>query len=66
MQAARAALPELDAAIEAGELVPLREHVHRHGRSYAPREQIRLSLGGDLDPEPYLALARSRAGVATA
>lgn len=67
-QAARAALPGLDGAIEAGELGPLhdwlRERVHRYGRTYEPREQIRVALGGDLDPQPYLAFARARAGVA--
>jgi len=66
-QAARAALADLDDAIEAGELGPLREwlreRVHRYGRTYEPREQIRVALGGDLDPEPYLAFVRARAGV---
>ena len=62
--AAHAALPGLDEAIEAGELGPLRdwlrERVHRHGRTHLPREQMRIALGADLDPEPYLAFARAR------
>ncbi len=62
---ARAALPELDAQLEAGELAPLRdwlgETVHRHGRRMEPRELIRAATGGELDAGPYLAYARARA-----
>ena len=32
----------------------LREHVHRHGRKFLPREIIRRATGSDLTPEPYL------------
>ncbi len=32
----------------------LREHVHRHGRKFLPKEIIARATGGDLSPEPYL------------
>lgn len=67
--AAQASLPGLDAAIEAGELEPLRawlgERIHRYGRTHEPREQIRIALGTDLDPGPYLAFARARSNAAS-
>ena len=62
---ARAALGDLDAQLEAGDLAPLRdwlrEHVHRHGKRLEPRELIHSATGRELDPEPYLAYARARA-----
>ncbi len=62
--AADADLGGLDAAVEAGDLAPLRdwlrERVHRHGRTHEPRDLVRLALGGDLDAGPYLAFARER------
>jgi carboxypeptidase Taq len=57
--AAREALPELEEQIEAGEFAPLREwlreHLHRHGRKFTPRETLARVVGGPIDPEPYLA-----------
>ena len=64
-ESARAAIGDLDARLEAGDLAPLRgwlaEAVHRHGKRLEPRELIRGATGRDLDPEPYLAYARARA-----
>ena len=48
----------MDAMLAAGEFGPLRdwlrEHVHRHGRRYAPAELCRLATGSDLDAGPFL------------
>jgi carboxypeptidase Taq len=64
-EAARESLPGLDETIEAGDFEPLREwlrdRIHRYGRTYEPSDLIRLALGRDLDPAPYLAFARDRA-----
>jgi len=38
----------------------LREHVHRHGRKFLPREIIRRATGSDLTPEPYLQYLRRK------
>ncbi len=58
----RADLPDLDDAIRAGELRPLREwlgeHVHRHGRKFTQRELVRRATRGELSPEPLLAYLR--------
>jgi carboxypeptidase Taq len=51
-------LPELDEAIEAGDFAPLRdwlrEHVHRHGRIFAPRELLHRITGQELQVEPLM------------
>lgn len=64
-ESARAALGDLDAQLEAGDLAPLRawlrEAVHRHGRRLDPKDVIRGATGRELDPEPYLIYARARA-----
>jgi carboxypeptidase Taq len=56
--AARAALPDLDDRLAAGDCAPLRdwlrEHVHRHGRALMPNEIIERATGGPLDPQPFL------------
>ena len=65
-QAARAALPDLDAQLAAGELAPLREwlreHLHVLGRRFTPAETLRRVAGGPLDPEPYLAYLQAKVG----
>jgi carboxypeptidase Taq len=56
--AARAALPELDSQLAAGELAPLRdfmaERVYREGGKFEPAEMIQRAVGGPLDPAPLL------------
>jgi carboxypeptidase Taq len=53
-----------DAQIERGEFAPvrewLREHVHRHGRKYPPRELLRRVTGDDLRVEPFLRYLRAK------
>jgi carboxypeptidase Taq len=55
----RAELPDLDERFAAGDFAPLRawlgEHVHRHGRRMLPGELLERTVGGPLDPGPYLA-----------
>ena len=55
---ARADLPGLDAAFEAGDYAPLRdwlrERLHRHGRKFRPGETLERAVGGPIDPEPYV------------
>ncbi len=62
--AARAALPDLDASLAAGEGAPLREwmreHVHRQGRRLDPPELLRRATGQELDPEPQLDYLREK------
>ena len=62
--AAQAALPDLDAALAAGDGSPLldwlREHVHRHGRTLEPDELLRRATGSDLDPQPVLDYLREK------
>jgi len=55
---AEADLGDFDEQFEHGEFDPLvewlREHVHRYGRLYEPRELLERAVGGPIDPEPYL------------
>jgi carboxypeptidase Taq len=57
-------LPELDQRIAEGELAPLREwlreHVHRHGRIFEPRELLRRVTGEELQVEPLVDYLRGR------
>jgi carboxypeptidase Taq len=61
---ARADLPSLDDDIERGEFAPLRdwlrEHLHRHGRSFPPSELLERAAGGPLDAGPYLRYLRGK------
>jgi carboxypeptidase Taq len=54
----RGDIPDLDGRIEAGEFGALaewlREHLHRHGRKFTPKETLELVTGSPIDPEPYL------------
>jgi carboxypeptidase Taq len=63
--AARAALPNLDADLEAVNLAPLREwlreHLHHHGRRMEPRDLLVAAIGSELAVAPYLEYARARA-----
>jgi len=55
---AEADLGDLDEQFERGEFRQLvewlREHVHRYGRMYEPKELMQRAAGGPIDPEPYL------------
>jgi carboxypeptidase Taq len=58
-EAASDDVPDLSSAIEQGDFAPLREwlreHVHRHGRRWPPRELLRRATGQELSVEPFLA-----------
>ena len=60
------AIPDLDDQFEHGrfgELLHwLREHLHRHGRKFTPRETLERVVGGGLDAEPYLAYLNAKLG----
>ena len=57
-QRAREDLPDLDGALAAGDGSALRswlgEHVHRYGRTLAPRELVRRATGSAIRVEPFL------------
>ncbi|HXE44396.1 MAG TPA: carboxypeptidase M32 [Conexibacter sp.] len=63
---ARADLPELDAALAAGDGSGLRawlgEHVHRFGRIYPPRDLVRRATGSAIRVEPFLEYLRAKLG----
>jgi carboxypeptidase Taq len=63
-EAATDEIPELAAAIEQGDFAPLREwlreHVHRHGRRWPPRELLRRATGQELSVEPFLAYLEAK------
>jgi carboxypeptidase Taq len=57
-------LATVEDQIERGEFAPLREwlreHVHRHGRKFPPRELLTRVTGDDLQVEPFLRYLRSK------
>lgn len=61
---ARAELPGLDDALAAGDGAPLRDwlrdRLHRHGRTYAPREHVRRITGGPIQVEPFVRYLRGK------
>jgi carboxypeptidase Taq len=63
-QRLRADMPELDAQLERGDFAPLREwlgeHVHRPGRTYAPRELLRRITGEELQVEPLIGYLQAK------
>jgi carboxypeptidase Taq len=63
-------LGELEEQVERGEFAPLREwlgeHVHAHGRKYAPQETLRRAVGTTIDPKPYLAYLKRKYGAPVA
>ncbi len=65
-EAAKRSIPDLEEQFEAGEFAALREwlreHLHRHGRKFTPKETLARVAGGPIDPEPYLAYLRAKAG----
>jgi carboxypeptidase Taq len=63
---AREDLPGLDDALAAGDGGPLREwlreHVHRHGRTYPPRELVARVVGGPIAVAPFVSYLRGKLG----
>jgi carboxypeptidase Taq len=59
-------LGEVEAQIERGELGDLREwlreHLHRHGRKFTPRETLVRAAGSEIDPEPYVRYLKGKLG----
>ena len=59
MRAARAAVPELDAALEGGDFAPLRswlrEKVHGQGSRLGFQDLLRQATGKPLDPADFTA-----------
>jgi carboxypeptidase Taq len=57
-QRAEADLGDLDEQFERGEFAPLadwlREHVHRHGRVFEPKDLLQRVTGSGVDAAPYL------------
>jgi len=62
---ATADVPGLEDGFERGEFGPLRdwlrEHLHRHGRKFSPRETLERVAGtAEIDPEPYVRYLREK------
>jgi carboxypeptidase Taq len=62
---ATAEVPGLEDGFEQGEFGPLRdwlrEHLHRHGRKFSPRETLERVAGSpEIDPEPYVRYLREK------
>jgi carboxypeptidase Taq len=60
-------IPNLEEQFERGEFAALREwlreHLHRHGRKFTPRETLERAIGVDrIDPEPYVRYLREKIG----
>ncbi|HEX5782936.1 MAG TPA: carboxypeptidase M32, partial [Solirubrobacteraceae bacterium] len=57
-------LPDVDDLLERGDFGPLREwlreHIHRHGRKFPPRELVRRVTRNDLTVEPFLRYLREK------
>jgi carboxypeptidase Taq len=65
-QRARSDLPGLDVLLAEGDPALLREwlreHVHRHGRTYPPRELVRRVVGGPIAVQPFVDYLRGKLG----
>jgi carboxypeptidase Taq len=63
-QAARAALPDLDAALATGDYRPLltwlTDNIYRHGRAFSAEELLQRTTGAGLDAGPYLDYIRTK------
>ncbi|MCS7006984.1 MAG: carboxypeptidase M32, partial [Thermoleophilia bacterium] len=63
---AKAAIPDVEAEIERGDLAGLhawlREHLYALGSKFPPLETIERVAGGPIDPQPYLAYLRDKLG----
>jgi carboxypeptidase Taq len=57
-------LPDVEGHLERGEFAPIREwlrvNVHRHGRTFMPRELLERVTGDDLRTEPFLRYLREK------
>jgi carboxypeptidase Taq len=57
-------LPDVEERIGAGDFAPLREwlreHIHRHGRKFPPRELLHRVTGDELRTEPFLDYLRAK------
>jgi carboxypeptidase Taq len=57
-------LPDVDDLLERGDFAPLREwlreHIHRHGRKFPPRELLQRVTRQDLSVEPFLRYLREK------
>jgi len=66
MEKIRAALPDLDGQIEAGQFAPLlawlRKNVHRHGRKFTPNELLERATGKPLEAGPWIDYVRKKFG----
>lgn len=64
METARKTTPAIQAGLDTGNYVPLREwlteHVHQHGRRFTRDELLVKSTGRALEPAPYLAYMRKK------
>jgi carboxypeptidase Taq len=63
----RAAIPTLDQHIAGGDFGPLRdwlrEHLHRHGRKFTPKETLKLVTGSDtVDVAPFVRYLNGKFG----
>ena len=58
-KAMRAALPDMDGIIRAGNFSPilawLRENIHQHGRTFTAEEICRRVTGESLNPDYFMA-----------
>jgi carboxypeptidase Taq len=61
-------LPEIEADTQAGRFTPLREwlreHVHRHGRKFPPRELLHRVTGQALSADPFLSYLEAKLSAA--
>jgi carboxypeptidase Taq len=57
-------LPDVDDLLERGDFAPvrewLREHIHRHGRKFPPRELVQRVTRHELTVEPFLRYLRDK------
>lgn len=57
-------IPDLYAQFERGEFMALREwlreHLHRHGRKFTPKETLQKVVGGSIDVEPYVRYLKTK------
>ncbi len=59
-------VPDLDDAIGAGELAPLREwlgeHIHRHGSKFTTTELLEREAGGPISVQPFVGYLKRKLG----
>jgi len=65
-QRLRQDLPEWENAVAQGKFAPilhwLREHIHVHGRKFAPQDVMQRVTGERIDPQPYIAYLKAKYG----